>query len=273
MGPLEIVLAVVAGVVILLLLLYVLVLVRPGKRRAPDSALLCDYAHRGLYNGKDVPENSLAAFSRACDAGVGIELDVQLSADGIVMVFHDYTLERMTGSSGFVGQTDAATLQARCLGGTEERIPTLKEVLKLVDGRVPLLIEMKGESTDTSLCKKLAEALAGYRGKYCLESFNPMLIREIKRHLPNAFCGLLYTNVCRDKKKRSVLNMVLTCMALNFLARPHFIAYNQEDRGSLPVRITTGLYGAPRFVWTVRTSAERAEADLRGECAIFEQER
>ena len=273
MGPLEIVLAVVAGVVVLLLLLYVLILVRPGKNRTPDPTLLCDYAHRGLYNGKDVPENSPAAFSRACDAGVGIELDVQLSADGTVMVFHDYTLERMTGKSGLVGQTDAANLQALCLGGTEEKIPTLKEVLKLVDGRVPLLIEMKGESTDTSLCKKLAEELEGYKGKYCIESFNPILIREIKRYLPNAFCGLLYTNVCRDKKKRSALNMALTCMALNFLARPHFIAYNQEDRRSLPVRITTGLYKAPRFVWTVRTSEARAEAARHGECAIFEQER
>ena len=273
MGALEWILSVLGGIAVLLVLIYGLILVRPRKKKGADPTLLCDYAHRGLYNGKEVPENSPAAFVRACDAGVGIELDVQLSKDGTVMVFHDYTLERMTGDPAKVIQTDLAELKQLCLGGTEERIPTLAEVLQLVDGRVPLLIEMKGESTDTSLCQKLAEALEGYRGPYCIESFNPMLIREIQKWLPNAFCGLLYTNVCREKKKRSALNMILTCMALNVLARPHFIAYNQEDRGSLPVKLATGLYGAPRFVWTIRTDAAREDAHRRGECAIFEQER
>jgi glycerophosphoryl diester phosphodiesterase len=273
MGPGIIVLLTVAGIAILLILVYGLILVRPGKKKAPDPALLCDYAHRGLYDGKEIPENSMAAFEKACQSGVGIELDVQLSKDRKVMVFHDYTLERMTGKEALVGQTDAEVLKGTCLGGTEERIPTLEEVLKLVDGRVPLLIEMKGESTDATLCKYLAEVLECYQGKYCIESFNPMLIREIKKWLPNAFCGLLYTDVCRDKKKRSVLNVILTCMALNVLARPHFIAYNQEDRRSLPVRLATGLYGAPRFVWTIRTDATREDAHARGECAIFEQER
>ena len=273
MGPGIVVLLTVVGVAILLPLIYGLILIRPGKKRDLEPALLCDYAHRGLYDGKEIPENSMAAFEKACLAGVGIELDVQLSRDHKVMVFHDYTLERMTGTRGLVSQTDREALKKLCLGGTEEKIPTLDEVLKLVDGRVPILIEMKGESTDTTLCKYLAEELECYKGKYCIESFNPMLIREIKKWFPNAFCGLLYTNVCRDKKKRSALNVALTCMALNVLARPHFIAYNQADRDSLPVKITTGCFGAPRFVWTIRTDAARGEAHRNGECAIFEQER
>ena len=79
---------------VILLVIYLFVLVRPPKKTKPNKALLCDYAHRGLHNGKDAPENSLAAFERACRAGYGIELDVQLSRDGKVMVFHDYTLVR-----------------------------------------------------------------------------------------------------------------------------------------------------------------------------------
>ena len=233
MGPLEWILSVLVGMAVLPALIYGLILVRPAKKKGADPALLCDYAHRGLYDGKEIPENSMAAFSRACDAGVGIELDVQLSRDGTVVVFHDYTLERMTGDPAMVNQTEIEDLKKLSLGGTEERIPTLAEVLKLVDGRVPLLIEMKGESTDTSLCPKLAEVLEGYRGLYCIESFNPMLIREIQKWLPGALCGLLYTNVCRDKKKCSALNIILTCMALNVLARPHFIAYNQEQSSEL----------------------------------------
>ena len=90
------------------------------------------------------------------------------------------------------------------------------------------------------------------------------------KYLPGAYRGLLYTNVCRDKKKKSLLNIVITCMALNVLAKPHFIAYNQKDRHALPVRIVAECYRAPRFVWTVRTNEDYTMAHEFGECPIFE---
>ena len=254
---------------VILMIVYLLVLIRPPKKTSPDAALLRDYAHRGLH-GEGVPENSLKAFDLACEAGYGIELDVQLSRDGEVMVFHDYTLQRMTGRDQKLSALDAAELSALALDGSDQTIPTLTQVLSLVDGRVPLLIELKGENLDTSLCEKVAALLKPYRGAYCLESFNPLLIGNMKKQFPTAFCGLLYTNVCRDKKKTTPLHMALTAMALNVVAKPDFIAYNKEDRSSLPVRITTGLYGAPRFVWTVKTKEELDTARQNGEQAIFE---
>ena len=169
-------------------------------------------------------------------------------------------------SSGFF----AADLKEIRLADTDETIPTFAEVLALVNGRVPLLIELKGETTDVSLCAPVAALLRDYRGPYCIESFNPMLLGEMKKHLPDVCRGMLYTNVCHEKKRYSLLNMLLTAMALNVIAKPDFIAYNQVYRHSLPVRITTRLYHAPHLVWTTRGDRERAEARAHGEHAIFE---
>ncbi len=260
----------VAALALILALGYLLILVRPRGKAPQDRTLLCDYAHRGLHGG-GVPENSLQAFSLACESGYGIELDVQLSRDGEVMVFHDYTLSRMTADDRKLADLTAAELSALRLAGTDEHIPTFAEVLALVDGRVPLLVELKGESTDAALCPRVAALLRAYRGAYCIESFNPLLLRSMKQQLPGAYCGLLYTNVIRDKNKTSALNGALTAMALNCLCKPHFISYNEIDRRSLPVRLATGLYRAPKFVWTVRSLASLEAAHEYGECAIFER--
>lgn len=258
------------GLALILFLIYLLLLVRPARRVAPKASLLCDYAHRGLH-GNGIPENSLAAFELACREGFGIELDVQLSADGAVMVFHDYTLKRMTGVDKKLCELTAEELQALSLAGTDQTVPTFEQVLALVDGRVPLLVELKGENTNTELCEKVAKHLRAYGGDYCLESFNPLLIGKMKEFLPDAFRGLLYTNVCRDKKKNSALNLLLTAMALNLLAKPDFIAYNEKDRDSFPVRLTTKFYKTTRFVWTVRTAEGVTLAHELGEYPIFER--
>lgn len=259
-------LAVLGSLCALLLLAYPLLLIRPRRMRSDDAPLLADYAHRGLFGG-EIPENSLAAFAAACHAGVGIELDVQLSADGEVMVFHDASLSRMTGVERRLCELDAASLGRLSLNGTAECIPTLDEVLTLVDGRVPLLVELKGENFDTSLCPRVAARLREYRGDYCIESFNPLLLRAMQRELPDACCGLLYTNVCRDKKRATPLNLALTLMLFNFLSKPRFIAYNQRDRSSFPLWLATHLYRrAGRFVWTVKPQDTR----VAGECCIFE---
>jgi glycerophosphoryl diester phosphodiesterase len=268
MGTPWIVLLSFAGVLLLLSAVYLLVLVRPRARRGGE-ALLRNYAHRGLHGG-GVPENSMAAFRRAVEAGYGIELDVHLSRDGEVVVFHDETLVRMTGCERRLAELTLDELRSLSLAGTDETIPTLAEVLSLVAGRVPILVELKGESTSTALCEKVAAQMRTYEGDYCFESFNPLLVRRIQKYLPRAYCGQLYTNVCREKGKRTLLYAALTAMAFNFLAHPDFIAYDQKERDSLPVRITTRLYRAARFVWTARTEEERETARALGEHAIFE---
>lgn len=264
-----IILSAVSILALVILSLYILLLVRPAAKQPPSAELAREFAHRGLH-GRGIPENSLAAFEAAAKRGYAVELDVQLSRDGEVMVFHDYDLSRMTGSQKKLSELTAEELSELRLADTDEHIPTFSEVLSLVGGRVPLLIELKGESLDTSLCEKLATLLEGYEGEYCIESFNPLLISAMRKRLPGAYYGLLYTNVCREKKKRSALNIALTLMALNFLAKPNFIAFDQRDRDSLPVRLSTALYTSPKYVWTVRSDEELKTALEHGECPIFE---
>ncbi len=269
-----IVLSSVAGAFLLLFLIYLLFFVRPSGKKPENEKLLCEYAHRGLHKGNKEgtpPENSLEAFELACRAGYGIELDVQLSKDGVVMVFHDDTIIRMTGKKGRVRDYTAEELGKIKLADSEQTIPTFREVLALVDGRVPLLVELKGESFDKSLCPKVAEILKEYKGDYCLESFNPLLVGEMKKYLPESYRGLLYTNACKEKKKITVINVAVTLMLLNFIAKPNFIAYNKVYRSKLQVKLTTKLFKAPRFVWTTRSEEELETARRLGECAIFEK--
>lgn len=258
-----------AAFFLILFIVYILVLIRPSGRAPSDKTLLCDYAHRGLHSDT-VPENSLEAFELACRAGHGIELDVQLSRDGEVMVFHDYTLVRMTGDDRMLCELDAAELRQLKLKGTEQRIPTFSEVLELIDGRVPILVELKGENFDTSLCPKVAELLNGYNGSFCIESFNPLLVKQMRELFPEVFCGLLYTNAVKEKKKSSVINIAVTLMALNFLCKPNFIAFDEKYRKSFFVNVTTKFYKTPKFVWTVKSQESLDTAHKLGECPIFE---
>ncbi|MBE7057428.1 MAG: glycerophosphodiester phosphodiesterase [Ruminococcaceae bacterium] len=257
-------------ILLVLLGLYVFVLVAPRGRIPSDERLFTAYAHRGLHGG-NIPENSLAAFEKAVAEEYGIELDVQLSKDGQVMVYHDYLLGRMTESDKKVCELTGEELQQLSLAGTDEKIPTFKEVLGFVDGRVPLLVELKGEDFNTSLCVKVANLLKAYKGPYCIESFNPLLIKTMKKYLPDAFYGQLYTNVCREKNKKSVINILLTAMVFNFISRPDFIAYNKVDRNRLPVKLAIGLHRAVKFVWTVKGDDEYKVAESLKEYPIFER--
>lgn len=264
----------IAALALVVFLVYLFILVRPRGRQPEDKTLLCDYAHRGLHGG-GVPENSLEAFELACQSGYGIELDIQLSADGEVMVFHDGTLNRMTGVDKKLSELTASELSELRLAGTEQKIPTFREVLLLVDGRVPLLVELKGGTLDTTLCDKAYELLKDYKGSFCLESFNPWLVKGIKKLMPERFCGLLYSNMVRDKKRDgkrvTALDRIVSAMALTFVCKPHFIAYNEEDRNSFPVRLSTRFYKTPRFIWTVTSKAAVDKAHELGEYPIFEK--
>jgi len=253
-------------------LIYVFVLVRPGKKRPHDPVFDREYAHRGLHSDT-VPENSLTAFRLAAEKGYGIELDIQLSSDGKVYVFHDYTLVRMTGKEGLLTKMSSADLEKISLlsGGAEtgEKIPTLREVLSVVDGRVPILVELKGESTDTALCPKADEILREYKGPWCVESFNPMLIGWFKRNHPEVYRGMLSTDVFREKKKNA-LNFLIGAMALNVAARPDFIAYNHKYPDRLCVKLCTRFFRAEKFMWTARNPDEYQLMKKQGALTIFE---
>lgn len=251
-----------------LFLIYVLFLVRPCSAKKIDDALKCDYAHRGMY-GEGIPENSLAAFSRAVEHGFGIELDVQLSADGVIMVFHDYNLKRMTGCDKLLSDLTYEELRKLCLNGGNEKIPTLSEVLDLVCGRVPILIELKGEKPDVSICPKVNNIMSGYKGAYCIESFNPLLVAWYARNKKDVYRGLLISNICKNKNF-SLPSILLNLMVLNCLARPNFISYDGRYKRMLSVRLSVGLFKADRFVWTARNKDEYLILKKEKACVIFE---
>ena len=135
-------------------------------------------AHRGLWN-EEIPENSLLAYKNAIEKGYPIEIDVHKSKDGVLFVFHDDNLSRMTGVDALLHEKTSTELKSLTLNGTEEKIPTLKEVLEVVDGKVPLLIEIKNQP-DNSVVDDTVKILKEYKGEFAVQSFNPTYIIKIK---------------------------------------------------------------------------------------------
>ncbi len=265
--------AVIIPILILLLLgaLYI-GLIMPRATAKPDMApLFCNYAHRGLFDNKTLPENSMGAFRHAVDMGVGIELDLRLTKDGRVVVFHDATLERMCGKKAHLSALTWEELKKLRLMGTDHGIPLFEDVLALVGGRVPLLIELKGESGDDALCWKVAPLLDAYGGEFCIESFNPLLLRWFAKHRPDMVRGQLVTNLLKEGREGSkLLNFALTYMLLNFLSRPDFIACDGRYRKGLALWICRRVFRTPFFMWTVRKKELMEYNRRQGFRSIFE---
>ena len=242
------------GILAFLLLLYIFLIFPSGRKKKTAEFFSAQkfYAHRGLHGG-GVPENSLRAFDLACEAGYGIELDVHITADGELVVFHDDTLDRMTTESGRVDERNAADLKAIKLAASEEGIPTFREVLELVDGRVPLLVEIKEDAGKLGVTRKTAEMLAKYKGDYIIESFNPLAIAEIKKLMPNVIRGVLSQNFLEKKEYKKPLYGLLQCLVLNVLARPDFIAFdhNEDVLDRISVRIVNEVKGINRIVYDI----------------------
>ena len=256
----------------LFLFLIFLFLIAPRKSKSEEMKKYTGirYAHRGLHDEKR-PENSLAAFAAAVDAGYGIELDVRLSADGVLVVFHDDTLDRMTAESGRVDKRSLAELKEITLAESDERIPEFAEVLRLVDGRVPLLVEIKEDAGSLAVTRKTAEMLSEYEGDYIIESFNPLAIAEIKRLLPDRIRGVLSQNFIEQEKYRAPLYFLLQCLFLNVVARPDFIAFDHNGYKNFALKAARGILGATTIAWTTRTEDEDAFARAHGfDTVIFE---
>ncbi|HEY0043274.1 MAG TPA: glycerophosphodiester phosphodiesterase family protein [Allosphingosinicella sp.] len=222
------------------------------------------FAHRGLHGG-GVVENSRAAFAAAIAAGHGIELDVQASRDGEAMVLHDYKLERLTRETGDVASRSAAQLGVIRLSGTDETIPTLREILQQIAGRVPLLIEVKApDRSVTRLCMAVYRSLEGYRGPVGIMSFNPEVPRWFAAHAPRVLRGLVVT----ENGKRGLRGRLERAFAL-WRSRAQFLAYDIRD---LPSRFAKARRkrGMPVFTWTVRSDADHDRAALHADQIIFE---
>ena len=241
----------------------------PGRAAQRQKAPFfgANIAHRGLHSrDKSVPENSLEAFRLAAEAGYGAELDVQLSKDGQVVVFHDDTLDRVCGVHGRVDEFSFDELQTMRLCGTEQRIPLFSDVLKTIGGRGPLIVELKNGRRNQELCKKTYALLQGYQGEVCVESFNPRIVAWFRFHGKDLLRGQLASPV-KDYVKDGFgkpLSFVLSRCLLNFLARPQFIAYKLVRR-PLTVRLSE-LLGAMKVCWTSHDPASEKGQDT----VIFE---
>ena len=266
------ILLIIAAVILVVSLLYFF-MIMPRITYKPDTSpfLKWLYAHRGLHdNAAHIPENSLAAFARAAEAGFGIELDVQMSKDGVPVVFHDFTLKRICGAEGKVSDYTYGELQQFSLCGTPERIPCFADVLKLVDGRVPLIIELKVERLDTSVCGAVDRLCASYKGLYCIESFHPLAVFWYRRHRKHIVRGQLADAFLKEGEFVGTLSFLLQNLMFNWLGRPDFIAYNCKYPGMLSRRLCRGLYRSKAAAWTIRSREQLAEARKHFDIFIFD---
>lgn len=230
------------------------------------------YAHRGLHSDPDkIPENSLAAFKLAVEHNYGIEMDVQLSKDNIPVIFHDFNLKRICRLNKKVHDLTYEELKKLRLNQSNETIPTLQEVLDTVKGKVPLIIEFKVEYLDTSVCDITAPMLEKYKGSYCIESFNPLVLFWYRRKRPHIIRGQLASNLVKDKEVGSIaLFFVLQNLLLNFLTKPDFISFNHKYRKMLSFSLCRHFYRTPSFAWTIRSQKSLEESRGSFDYFIFD---
>ncbi len=226
-------------------------------------------AHRGLHNAEaGVPENSLLAFEKAVERGHAIELDIRITADDQLVVFHDLELKRMTGVPGQITRWTLKDLKKLRLLGTDQAIPTVDEMLELVGGKVPLLIEIKNDSAADvgRLEPLLMEKLAQYEGFFILESFEPQVLIWLRRNAPQYIRGQLGAYSKNDPKMTNYCKYLL----FNPLTKPDFIAFHI---GSIDhkLRLACKKRGLPLVGWTVRTQDDLKRARQLCDSIIYEK--
>ncbi len=265
---LKIILIILAALIVLFLFL-----VAPRMFNKPDMSALegYHYAHRGYFNNEaGIPENSLASFIAAIEEGYAIELDVQMSEDGVPMVFHDAELERMCSVEGKIWEYSYAELAEMKLLGTEEGIPTLAEALELIDGQVPILVEYKLDKVDTAVCEKSNALLQEYDGVYSIQCFHPLALIWYKKHAPEIPRGQLAQAFWKDEEyKGKPLYLLLSYMIENVATRPDFISYKFSDADNLSLKICR-LFGAKTAAWTLRSEADYASVKGQFDFYIFD---
>jgi len=211
-------------------------------------------AHRGLHDDK-VPENSLAAFEAAIEAELPIEIDVQLTRDKVPVVYHDDHFLRLTGLKKRVTKAMYDVVCALKLADSDEDVPTLKEVLEFIAGRVPLLIEIKRNKGSRGIERIVLDMLKDYKGKYAIQSFHPMALRKVRKIDPSIYCGLLSSKLTEMKmlriKKAAVRNA-----RLFFLAKPDFVSFEINSFPNDRVKRFREELQLPILGWTVKTKED-----------------
>jgi len=225
-------------------------------------------AHRGLFDAsRGIPENSLAAVRAAIEAGYAMEIDLRAIAGGVA-VFHDTDSKRMTGQDGVLARMSAAELKRLRLAGTGEPIPLLEDVLALVRGRVPVMLEIKNEARAGQLEAAVLKQLSGYKGEIAIVSFNPFSLAFIAARAPHIPRG---QTACRFRDSSLPLwrRVLQQNFLLNIVSRPHFLLYDLDALPHWAVSWRRSL-GAKVVVYTVRNEADAAKARAVADNFIFE---
>ncbi|MEE0969138.1 MAG: glycerophosphodiester phosphodiesterase family protein [Clostridia bacterium] len=224
-------------------------------------------AHRGLHDIlPNTPENSLAAFRTASDKGLTIEIDIHLTKDGRVVVFHDSNIRRMCGIDGIIEKMTLDELKKYTLAGTEERIPTLEECLAAVSGKVPLLIEFKcTKGSGAPLCVAADKILSEYQGKYIVQSFYPPILLWYRRNRRYICRGQLSSPF----RGEPFVKKMLSCLLFNFMSRPDFISYEFTGANSFCRKLCVKL-GAFSVGWTFRRQSDVDNLRKEFDTYIFE---
>lgn len=258
---------------ILFLFLLYLFLIAPRMWNGADRTpfMKFHYAHRGLFdNVSDAPENSLLAFQKAVDAGYGMELDVQLSKDNQLVIFHDATLKRMCGLEGNVWDYTLEELQQMKLLNSNQTIPAFEDFLKIVDGKVPFILEYKLDRPQTKVCELANEILKNYKGDYCIESFHPLALLWYRKNRPDVLRGQLCEEFFREEKyKGSFLMTVLSFLLFNVATRPDFIAYNHLHAANISRRLCK-ILGALSVTYTIKSTDEYKRNKKNFDLFIFD---
>ncbi|NLV86160.1 MAG: glycerophosphodiester phosphodiesterase [Clostridiales bacterium] len=243
-------------------------LTKPAKATKEQKAPFVgrNFAHRGLFSPDQfIPENSLSAFELAADSGYGIELDVRLTADDRIVVFHDDSLERVCDVEGSIEDSTWAQLKKLPLYESDEYIPLLSDVLNVVGGRSPIIIEIKPTKRKYELCERLMEFIRSYNGEICVQSFDPKILSWFKKNAPDVLRGQL-SQPAGDfgPDVSSVKAFAVGNLLTNFISRPHFVSYKIGKRPPL-VKLCYVL-GAMKVAFTAHDPSPEGANDA----VIFE---
>lgn len=220
-------------------------------------------AHRGLWN-EDITENSLTAYKNAVENNVPFEIDVFSSSDGVLYCFHDDNLSRMCGENGLIYNTESAVLNALSINDKGEKIPTLKEVLNLVGGKVPILIEIKNQP-DKKIVERLLAELHGYGGDYAVQSFNPLYLIKLKKLAPFILRGILTTTEKENLQNLSIIKkFVIKHTPFTRMIKPDFISISFNSK------IKRKYKKYPILNWTVTDKNIAENIIKQGKNVIYE---
>ncbi len=263
-------------IIIVVILVAYLYLIAPatGRKEMRTPFLKHHYAHRGLHDNTtpEAPENTIPAFRKAVEQGYGIELDVQLTKDDQVVVFHDDDLKRLCGVDAPVISKTYEELRELNILGSDNKIPLFSDVLQIIDGKVPLCMEIKMINSNTHVCEKANEILKDYKGIYCMESFHPFAVRWYRKNRPDILRGQLSANFSVEEGRSEGLDKwAVHHLLFNHICKPDFISFSDKNPNTVSRWLVRRVFGGLQFAWTIKSQEAMDKVKDKFDLFIFEQ--